>query len=123
MDTRHPLSEPALNRDELFARVDNDRELLQELIVIFKDHFPQQLCALRRAVDQGDLKTVERSSHTLKGMFLSLAASKSAAAASQLERLGRGHETGALSNALALLEREVALLLPELEAHLTWIKP
>ena len=49
MDVRNPTSEPAVNLDELLARVDNDRELLRDLIVIFKSEFPGQMSALRLA--------------------------------------------------------------------------
>lgn len=122
MQVRHPASEPAVNLDELLARVDHDQELLRDLVVIFKDDFPPHMSALRRAIAHGDLKTTERSSHTLKGMFLSLAAKRAAAAAAKLEQSGRAGDSAALSSALALLEKEVALLMPELEAHLAKIE-
>jgi two-component system, sensor histidine kinase and response regulator len=122
MKVSHPNWEPAANLDELLARVENDRELLRELVVIFKDDFPSQMSALRRAIAQADLKTAERSSHTLKGMFLSLAAARAAASANRLEQLARARDTAALPSALALLDKEVALLIPELESHLAKIE-
>jgi len=123
MQLRHESSaEPAVNLDELLARVDNDRELLRELVVIFKDVFPRQISVLRRAIAESDLKTTERTSHALKGMFLSLAAARAVAAASRLEQLARARDTGALPIVLKLLENEGALLLPELEGHLAKIE-
>jgi len=35
---------------ELLARVDNDRELLRDLVTIFKEDFPRHLLALQDAV-------------------------------------------------------------------------
>jgi two-component system, sensor histidine kinase and response regulator len=122
MKARHPHSEPATNLDELLARVENDRELLRELVVIFKNDFPPHMSTLRLAIAQIDLKTTERSSHTLKGMFLSLAAARAAASAGRLEQLARARDTVALPSALALLDKEVALLIPELESHLVKIE-
>jgi len=123
MQVRHePASEPAVNLDELLARVDHDRGLLRDLVVIFKDDFPRQISVLHRAIAASDLKTTERSSHTLKGMFLSLAAARAVAAATRLEQLARAQDIGALPIALELLENEGALLLPELEVYLAKIE-
>jgi protein-histidine pros-kinase len=112
------LSDPAVNLHELLARVDNDHELLRELIVLFKDEFPDQMSALQRAIAESDLKTTQRASHTLKGMYLTLAAARAVAAAARLEQLAHAKDAAALPNALKLLEDEMALLLPELEVHL-----
>ena len=122
MQVRQPSSEPAVNLDELLARVDNDRELLRDLVVIFKHDFPRQITALQRAIAESDLKTTERASHTLKGMFLSLSAARAAAAATRLEQFARAQDTRALAIALKLVENEGALVLPELEAHLAKIE-
>jgi HPt (histidine-containing phosphotransfer) domain-containing protein len=122
MQVHQPFSEPAVNIDELLARVDNDHELLRELVVLFKDDFPRQMSALQRAIAESDLKTTERASHTLKGMFLLLAAARAVAAAAQLEQLGRAQDAAALPSALKLLEDEAALLIPELEAYLAKIE-
>src|SRR5258708_39180200 len=78
---------------ELLARVDNDRELLHDLLTIFKEEFPRHLKALREAVESGDGKLVTVAAHTLKGMLLNLAAGRAAAAVGRLEQLGRSGET------------------------------
>jgi len=118
MQVRQPSSEPAVNLDELLARVDNDRGLLRDLVVIFKDDFPRQMSVLHRAIVESDLKSTERASHTLKGMFLSLSAPHAVAAAIRLEQLAGAQDIEALPIALKRLENEGALLLPELEVHL-----
>jgi HPt (histidine-containing phosphotransfer) domain-containing protein len=120
---RHPVSNPALNLDELLVRVDNDQDLLRELIAIFKGELPGQMSALRLAVAQNDSKVTEKVGHALKGMFLNLAAAKAAAAAAQLEELGRAQDTANLEAALAIFDAEVAAVVPELEAHLAKTEP
>jgi HPt (histidine-containing phosphotransfer) domain-containing protein len=72
---------------ELLSRLDNDRELLRELLVIFKEDFPRHHEALREAVARGDLKATKVVSHTLKGMLSNLAVTEAAAAAAKLEQL------------------------------------
>ena len=105
-----------VNVAELLARVDNDAELLRELIAIFKVEFPRHLCALREAAGQGNLKNVQKSAHTLRGMLANLGTTRAAAAAARLEQLGGSSDGTALKSALALFESEVTSLLPELEA-------
>lgn len=108
---------PAWNQAELLERVDNDQVLLQELLAIFKEDFPRTMQSLESAVSAADLKNTSRLSHTLKGMLSSLGGARAAAAASKLESLASDGEEAALKDALATLESEAALLLPELNAY------
>src|SRR6266850_232311 len=107
-----------VNLPELLARVDNDRELLCDLISIFKEEFPGHLRSLRDAVARRDSAEIVSVSHTLKGMLSNLAVSKAAAAVARLEQLGRTGETVSLPDALAAFEREVHGLLPEMETYM-----
>lgn len=118
MEVCKPSSTYPINRDELLARVDHDYELLRDLVNLFKRDLPLQMAALHRAIANEDHQAAERTSHTLKGMFLSLAASEAGASAAKLEDLSRHSEKTAFPKALALLETEVARLIPQLEACL-----
>ena len=111
--------EPVLNLSELLARVDSDRELLLELIGIGKAEIPRHLSSLREAVAHADVKNIEKSGHTLKGMLSNLAATRAAAAAGRLEQLARSGDTTTLSSAVAIFESEVASLMTELQAYMT----
>lgn len=116
-------AEPALNLSELLARVENDRELLRELIGIAQVEIPRLLSLLREAVAQADMKKIETSGHTLKGMLSHLAAPRAAAAAARLEQLGRSGDTATLRSAVASFESEVARLMTELEACMATLRP
>jgi PAS domain S-box-containing protein len=104
------------DEQELLARVDNDRELLNELLKIFREEFPRQLQTLREAVESGNGERVAASAHTLKGMLLNLAASQAAASAGRLEQLGRTGEASGFQHAFAAFERDATSLVPQLEA-------
>jgi HPt (histidine-containing phosphotransfer) domain-containing protein len=104
------------NQGELLARVDNDREILRELLMIFKEEFPGHLQALREAVDSGDGRLVAVAAHTLKGMLLNMAAGQAAEAVSRLEQMGRVGEVSKFQEALAAFERDATRLLPHLDA-------
>ena len=107
----------AVDLADLLARVENDHELLCELIVIFKEDFPRALQTLQESVAREDMKTVELTSHALKGMLSGLSVMQAAATASRLEQMGREGKTSGLTDALTLLESQVAQLLPELDAY------
>jgi HPt (histidine-containing phosphotransfer) domain-containing protein len=113
---KDPTPEPIVNEAELLARVDNDAELLRELIAIFKVEFPRHLSELREAIGQGNLKSVRKSCHTMRGMLSNLGATRATEAAAQLEQSRDSSDGAELKSALARFESEVMNLLPALEA-------
>ena len=113
----------SVNLGELLARVDNDRELLCDLLSIFKREFPDQLTSLQTAVAGNDAALAARVSHTLKGMLANLAVTRAAASASRLERLARAGENSSLGDALAAFEKDVQGLLPEMESYMAEARP
>jgi len=112
------IEEAAFSFSTLLQRVDNDRELLRELLEIFKHEFPRYRAELRSAVAQKELKRVSSLGHALKGMFANLAADRATALAGNLERLGKGNETEELDAALEAFEAESTALLPILDSCL-----
>ena|SRR5215470_16085926 len=113
---------PSLNLTELLSRVDNDRELLRDLLSIFKEDFPRHQQALREAIATQDAKRVTVVSHTLKGMLSNLAISRAAAAAGHLEQLARDDATASFPEAFAAFENEVQGLLPEMETYIVEVE-
>ena len=109
---------PAVNFAELLARVEDDRELLRDLLLIFKQEFPRHLQALQEAVSRGESAQVASVSHTLKGMLANLGATPAAVCAAELEQIARAKDTASLAKALVPLEHETKRLLPEMEAYL-----
>ena len=110
--------EPRINLPELMSRVDNDRELLLDLLTIFKDEFPRHLQALHVAVASEDMAQTRIVSHTLKGMLSNLAVDKAATAAGQLEQLAHDGAKQSIQGAFAAFELEVQGLLPEMETYM-----
>ena len=122
-DTNHRSNESAIDFAELLARVDNDRELLLDLMSIFKEDFPRHVRELSDVVAARDLKKMSVVSHTLKGMLANLAATRAAAAAGKLEQLGRdGATQPEIATALRAFQREVQCLLPEMETYMSEVQ-
>jgi two-component system, sensor histidine kinase and response regulator len=109
---------PSVDMTELLARVDNDRELLHELLVIFKEDFPRHADALQRAVAREDTQQVMTVSHALKGMLANLAIHGAAGSAGQLEHAARNGQPSLFPEGLAAFEKEVKGLLLEVERYL-----
>jgi HPt (histidine-containing phosphotransfer) domain-containing protein len=115
-------SKMTLDSAELLARVDNDRELLRDLLMIFKEEFPRHLLAVREAVEARDGKRVATAAHTLKGMLSNLAANEAAATAARLEQMGLRGESSTFPEAFAALESDAKKLLPQLESCMAEVR-
>ncbi len=98
------------------ARTENDRELMRDLLSIFKEEFPQRHKALRQAVESLDAARVVLEAHSLKGMLSNLAAGEAANAAAQLEHLARAKETSKFRESLAHFELVAQELSRQLDA-------
>jgi two-component system, sensor histidine kinase and response regulator len=105
-----------IDLQDLLKRVENDRELLREMVELFRTDFPRCLEELRTAVKQGTGEEVSRAAHALKGMLANLAATRAAAAAANLEQLAKKGRKQELAAAMTQFEAETSGLLPELES-------
>ena len=121
-DTQSPIQErekhmpkAIIDFTELLARVENDRELMRDLLLIFKEEFPGHLQALRGAVNSMNAESVAAEAHTLKGMLSNLAAGPAAGAAARLEQLGRNREVSEFQAACTSFENMSKELLLQLE--------
>jgi HPt (histidine-containing phosphotransfer) domain-containing protein len=109
---------PTVNFPELLLRVDNDRELLRDLIIIFRDEFPNLVQDLRQAIANNNSKQAITASHTLKGMLANLAVSRATAAAAELEQKASMNDSASLQQSFSDFERETSGLMKEMESYL-----
>ena len=123
MNNRRDSSAPIVNIQELLARVENDRDLLCDLLTIFKEEFPGYLKSLESAVDRRDAAETASVSHTLKGMLANLSVSKAAASAARLEQLARAGETALFQDAFAAFAQDVHGLIPVMESYMADGRP
>jgi two-component system, sensor histidine kinase and response regulator len=109
------MSSAIIDVTELLARVEDDRQLMRDLLLIFKEEFPRHLQALREAVNSMDGEKVAAEAHVLKGMLSNLAANPAAAAAARLEQLGRNQEVSQFQEAYGSFEKISKELLLQLD--------
>ncbi len=114
-DAEHPV-EACLDYPELLARMENDQDLVRDLLRIFKDEFPRGVQSLREAIASGDLKKIETTGHTMKGMAAMLAFGRVTQLCKQIEMLGRQRIGEGLAELVAGLEHETRLAVAALES-------
>jgi two-component system sensor histidine kinase/response regulator len=105
-----PAQPPAFNRDELLGRIDGDRQLLVELIQVFRDSLPSMLADLDAAVAAADAERVHRAGHALKGTLLNMSAGPAATLARELDDAARVGDLGQAPDRLVRLGRELERL-------------
>jgi len=105
---------PTLDRRRLMAQADDDPELLQHMLALFRKGGPDALAAVSAAVAAGAAPALRVAAHRLKGMLRMLAADQAAQTASCLEEMAVAGELSGATAALATLETQLA----ELEAEL-----
>jgi PAS domain S-box-containing protein len=105
----------AFDGRDVLARVGGDRTLLAELVEIFRGQWPSLIASLKSAALAGDVATVERHAHALRGSVASLGGRASADLAMALETGARAGSIDGAIGRLDALERELA----RLEAGLT----
>ncbi len=108
-----------LDRAFLLENVDNDQELLAEIVELFLESTPDIVKNIRAAVTKADPEALNRSAHQLKGALANVGAKAAAAAASNLESLGRSGTMTGLEDAMSSLESELDRLEPELKSLTT----
>ncbi len=102
---------------DALARVGDDRDFLKELLDIYKEDLATRITALREAVAGGDLKTVERLGHAVKGSSANLSLPLLRDRAAAIEFAGKnGDAAKALAN-LDGLEKEFQRLRDHLGAN------
>lgn len=110
-----------IHLEELLERVENDRELMRDLLSIFKEEFPRRYQALREAVESQDATRVVLEAHTLKGMLSNLAALEAAEAAAHLECLARKGETVRFRESFAHFETMAGALTRQLDSFMAQV--
>jgi len=92
------------------ARVQGDREMLQEIARLFLVEAPELLATIRESIARGDSQALARAAHSVKGTVESFGAQAAREAALRLEMMGRGGDLTQAAPACTALEQEVAHL-------------
>ncbi|HEY2826029.1 MAG TPA: response regulator, partial [Pirellulales bacterium] len=95
--------------------LDGNRQLLNELIEIFREECPKLRGEIEVSIATGDLPTLRRAAHTLKGALAHLAAGRARAVAERMEDRAREQNLRAASEIWPRLQAELDELRPLLD--------
>lgn len=96
---------------------EGEPEILSELIELFLDEVPQQLGALREAVEKDDAPSVERIAHTLKGSSGNMGATRMVQICAELQDVGASANLSGTPELLKRLEEEFGRVCLALESE------
>jgi PAS domain S-box-containing protein len=108
--------DPAVLRRLVVSLGPAGRESVNGLIDTFLRHLPEQLAAMRSAIDQGDVAEVRRGAHTLKSNAASFGASALADRCRELEALAKAGALEGAVDRLSGIEAELGRVTGSLEA-------
>ncbi|HEV2491279.1 MAG TPA: PAS domain S-box protein [Candidatus Acidoferrales bacterium] len=109
------FSTDVLDSRKLLERVQGDRELLADMIRLFRAEALSLLQTLREAVENGDCSAISRTSHALKGAIGNFGSGPAYQATQNMEELARTGDVQAAGALLSVLEREIERLQAALE--------
>ncbi len=91
---------------DLRAMTGDDPAFLGELIDTYVADMPQQLAAIRRALEVGDAEAVRRAAHSLKSNSATFGAATLAELGAQIEARGKGGELAGTDELVARADAE-----------------
>lgn len=106
----------AADLSALRADLGDDDEIVRDLCRMFGNDTPQLMTEIAHALESGDLKTVQRSAHRLKGSIGVFHAPGVYAVAQQMETAGEQADAARAQAVLAELQGAVSAMLAQLSA-------
>ncbi len=106
--TRNGLA--ILNQERFLEDFEGDKEIFVEMLDMLTDQSLLQVTQMSEAIECNDASKLAFVAHSLKGASATIGAERVSAAAYRLEQLGRAENLTDAADVLALLEKEVDLL-------------
>ncbi|MGE3507992.1 MAG: Hpt domain-containing protein [Vicinamibacterales bacterium] len=113
----------AFDAEEVCRWYDNDLEAIQELVDLVQNDLPRYVRALEDAADAGDLQTVGRFAHTIKGAVSNVCALRLCGVTEALEMGARGGDVSRVAALRPEFRANVTALLTELDQWVSTQRP
>ncbi len=108
--TDSPAEKLPADLDAALFRFSGDRAFMMEMCREFKDHLPGRMEEIRSALHAGDINTIGRLAHNLKGLSMNFSADPLSSLAVKLEACGRDENLDGASQLVEKMEKEAARL-------------
>ncbi|HPS57565.1 MAG TPA: Hpt domain-containing protein [Spirochaetota bacterium] len=107
-----------INRSELAERLDSDFDLFRELTDLFIDDSASLMGRIKNSIDSGDMESLRKNAHTLKGAVSNFSAQGAYDAAFELETAGRNSCIDGLADKYTALENEIQAVIQDMKSIL-----
>jgi HPt (histidine-containing phosphotransfer) domain-containing protein len=98
------MSEDIVDLKDVLDRVQDDKELLDELLDIYQEDFVQKRCALGEAIAARDIAKIKEVAHSMKGSSGNISAKPMYAACLQLEVLAKEGKTDGMAEVVVAID-------------------
>ena len=105
-----PEAAPIFDEAAALTHTGGDRQLLREIISLFRADLPSRLRAIARAVKARDAEALRSSAHALKGALATVGAGSGRQLAAALEQMGRTQQFDDAARVLDDLKQDVVTL-------------
>lgn len=99
-----------IERDTILAEYEDDLELLNELIDLFLNEYPDYLSSIKQAIENNDAPGLERAAHSLKGSASNFSAPDVVESARELEYIGKKGDFTETGKAFEKLKKRIDLM-------------
>ena len=114
----NPAVDPEAIEQLRFLEDEDQPNVVAELVLLFVEHTPPKIAAIRDGVAQGDAGAVKRAAHSLKGSSANVGATGMTQVCEKIEHAAAGGDLGPAKELLPLLEQEVTVVVEALQAEL-----
>ena len=108
--TDTPAEKLPADLESALFRFGGDRAFMLEMCQEFKDHLPDRMTEMKSALQAGDINTLSRLAHNLKGLSMNFSADPLSSLAISLEACGRDENLAGASLLVEQIEKEAARL-------------
>ncbi len=98
------MSEDIIDLKDVLERVQDDKELLDELLDIYQEDFVQKRQALGEAITAKDIAKIKEVAHSMKGSSGNISAKPLHAACLQLEMLAKEGKTDGMPEVVVAID-------------------
>jgi two-component system sensor histidine kinase/response regulator len=99
-----------IDQDKVMDRLGGNLSLLNKVIGLFTERYPEQLASIKAAIDLGDSDKLQESAHALKGAIGNFTSANPFETAYSLEIMGRENNFSEAEATFTALENEVQQL-------------
>lgn len=93
-----------------------DKEIVKEIIEIYLQEYPDRMTTLKKNIEEGDLESLYKNAHSMKGVTANFFAKDTEELARQLETKGKEGDTSGLEAIYTQLKESSENLIDELKA-------